>query len=80
MKKSEIMKKFYGWLDEKYGNAHPHRQHMKMAWMEAFKQGVEFATQPSVEDGRAKSSELCADCKEEFGHPDNCIGCPNDPL
>ena len=49
MKKSEIMKKFYGWLDEKYGNAHPHRQHMKMAWMEAFKQGVEFATQPSVE-------------------------------
>jgi len=32
------------------------------------------------EDGRAKASKFCADCKDEFGHPDSCINCPNDPL
>ena len=39
-----------------------------------------FSTQPAVEDGRAEASEFCAECKDEFGHPDNCKGCPNDPL
>ena len=42
MKKSEIMKRFYKWLDKEYGDAHPHRQFMKMAWLEAFKQGLEY--------------------------------------
>jgi len=30
-------------------------------------------------DGR-KLSEHCQDCKEEFGHPDNCIGCDHAPM
>jgi hypothetical protein len=25
-------------------------------------------------------SEQCKDCKSEFGHPDNCIGCPEKPI
>jgi hypothetical protein len=44
MEDYEIMKCFYSWLDEKYGDAHPHRQFMKMAWKEAFKQGVESSS------------------------------------
>ena len=23
--------------------------------------------------------EFCRECMDEFGHPDNCIGCPNRP-
>ena len=26
-----------------------------------------------------KLSERCQDCKEEFGHPDNCVECPHSP-
>jgi len=39
---SEILKRFYLWLDERYGDAHPHRQFMKMAWIEAFNQGMNY--------------------------------------
>ncbi len=31
---------------------------------------------PDIED--VELSEYCQDCKEEFGHPDNCIGCPEE--
>jgi hypothetical protein len=41
---TDAMKLFYKWLDEKYGDAHPHRHFMKMAWMEAFKQGMNYKT------------------------------------
>jgi len=75
MKKSEIMKKFYGWLDEKYGNAHPHRQHMKMAWMEAFKQGVEFAAQPSVEGDAGKCVCWYDGCTCEFRDKKGMCNC-----
>lgn len=38
-----------------------------------------FSLQSSIEDGRAGTSEFCAECKDELGHSENCINCPNDP-
>jgi len=38
-----------------------------------------IASQPGAESGRAKLSKFCQDCKDEFGHPDNCIGCDHAP-
>ena len=64
MEKSEIMKRFYAWLDEKYGDAHPHRYHMKMAWMEAFKQGMELASQPADSVGQSKTCPDCGNAKD----------------
>ncbi len=33
---------------------------------------------PDIEDVEIYPlSEHCQDCKEEFGHPDNCLDCPN---
>ena len=43
----EILEAFEDWLDEKYGDSHPHRRQfwggfMEMAWLEAFKRGMRF--------------------------------------
>jgi len=32
-----------------------------------------------AEDGQVKLSEICQDCIDEFGHPENCIGCDYAP-
>ena len=29
-------------------------------------------------DEREKLSEFCQECKDEFGHADNCVGCEHD--
>lgn len=41
---------------------------------------ADYASQQEAEIGRPDSeSEWCCECKEEFGHPDNCIGCDGPP-
>ncbi len=59
MKQSEVLKEFYSWLDETYGDAHPHRFFMKMAWIEAYRRG---ASQPN------KSTGQTAECTQCEGH------------
>lgn len=41
-------------------------------YWQGFKDG---AKEHSVQSDGLILSEFCQDCKEEFGHPDNCIGC-----
>ena len=36
---------------------------------------AEAENESGVENDVRKLSEHCQDCKEEFGHPDNCIEC-----
>jgi len=62
IKKSEYMNVFYAWLDANYGDAHPHRQFMKMAWQA----GVRYATAASQQAVEANAESRC-----ECPHPDN---------
>ena len=38
------------------------------------------STNKPLKNDMQKLSEHCQDCKEEFGHPDNCIGCDGSNL
>jgi hypothetical protein len=37
------------------------------------------ASQQGVQEGPATDCDFCKECKDEFGHPDNCIGCDGPP-
>jgi len=69
MKDLDIMKLFYKWLDEKYGDDHPHRIFMKMAWKEAFKQGMENARKGIKFEDIKKRCSL----KMEIGSKIECL-------
>ena len=52
-----------------------------VCWRCLFEYNLRFvkAAQLPLAPEPAESQE-CKDCKEEFGHPDNCVGCEHTPL
>ena len=71
----DIMKRFYAWLDEKYADAHPQRHYMKMAWKEAFRQGMK-ASQPDDSADPAHQGPLSVGaCDHGISYAQPCAQC-----